>query len=167
MNINDNDEPNKYNNGCGAASFLRSISVPSSNGSTVNATADTANATAAPVGSKVSVHRADDDETFASFFATTRTTNTKPLANAADQEAAVQIADFDAITTTTKRLVQKRTVQGPRNRRATANPLKTLAARQDLQTEYTEIRTGIADKELRRMKLETSEFCLCFAYLLL
>lgn len=56
------------------------------------------------------------------------------------------------------RLSQKRTVQGPKNRRSARNPLKTLAARDDLQSEYTEIKTGIADKELRRIKLESSKY---------
>lgn len=56
------------------------------------------------------------------------------------------------------RLSQKRSVQGPKNRRTAKNPLKTLAARDDLQSEYTEIKTGIADKELRRLKLESSKF---------
>lgn len=60
------------------------------------------------------------------------------------------------------RLSQKRTVQGPKNRRSARNPLKTLAARDDLQSEYTEIKTGIADKELRRIKLESSEYYFTF-----
>lgn len=55
------------------------------------------------------------------------------------------------------RLSQKRAIQGPKNRRPARNPLKTLAAREDLQREYTEIKTGVADRELKRMKLESSE----------
>lgn len=57
----------------------------------------------------------------------------------------------------TYRLSQKRAIQGPKNRRPARNPLKTLAARDDLKSEYTEIRTGVADRELKRLKLESSK----------
>ena len=36
------------------------------------------------------------------------------------------------------------------------NPLKTLAARDDLQQEYTEVKSDVAQKELRRIKREQS-----------
>lgn len=52
-------------------------------------------------------------------------------------------------------LVQKRTVHVVRHHTGAKNPLKSLAARQDmLQEEYTEVKTGVAEKELRRMKVE-------------
>lgn len=52
----------------------------------------------------------------------------------------------------------KKTVQGPQGRRPAArNPLKALAARNDIQSEYTEIKTGIAEKEMKRIKLESSK----------
>lgn len=35
--------------------------------------------------------------------------------------------------------------------------MKALAAREDLQSEYTEIKTGVADRELKRLKLESSK----------
>ncbi|XP_035907711.1 uncharacterized protein LOC118510245 isoform X4 [Anopheles stephensi] len=67
----------------------------------------------------------------------------------------VTIGDLDTLKPTGEKLSHKKVVQGPRGRRAMSrNPLKTLAARDDLQTEYTEIKTGIADKEMRRLKLE-------------
>lgn len=56
------------------------------------------------------------------------------------------------------RLVNKRTVQGPKGRRAARNPLKSLAARSDICTEYTEVKTGIAEREMRRIKLESCKF---------
>ena len=40
-----------------------------------------------------------------------------------------------------------------RRRVTVRNPLKSLAARLDLQ-EYTEVKTGVAQKELKRIKLE-------------
>lgn len=167
-----------------AIGLLRSISVPSEQPQQQRANVDNdyddsnaaqAKKVAVPA-LKVSVHRADDDETFVSFYSSSvgrgsvrngrnGRMNGDDAAAAASKTSSgaddVQIADFDAVAPT-QRLVQKRTVQGPRNRRANAsggNPLKALAARRDLQTEYTEIRTGIADKELRRMKMESSELC--------
>lgn len=53
------------------------------------------------------------------------------------------------------RLVSKRNIQGPKGRRAARNPLKSLAARSDISSEYTELKTGIAERELRRLKLES------------
>lgn len=35
-----------------------------------------------------------------------------------------------------------------------ANPLKALAQRSDLRTEYVEVKSGIADREIRRMNIE-------------
>lgn len=52
-------------------------------------------------------------------------------------------------------LVSKRHIQGPKGRRAARNPLKTLAARSDIRSEYTELKTGVAERELRRLKLES------------
>lgn len=173
-NINNNNNSSNANatrnengNGVGSVALLRSISVPaaasaSADGEeTANAAADILNLNGSQPnasttgGSKVSVHRADDDETFASFFVSRRTTVTTTTDAT---EAGVQIEDFDAVLRSTQRLVQKRTVQGPKkNRRSAANPLKALAMRDDLRNEYVEIRSGIADKELRRLKMESSE----------
>lgn len=60
------------------------------------------------------------------------------------------------------RLSQKRAIQGPKNRRPARNPLKTLAARGDLKSEYTEIKTGVAERELKRLNLESSKCFNCF-----
>jgi supervillin len=38
------------------------------------------------------------------------------------------------------------------------NPIKALAARTDLQDEYIELRTGVAEKELKRLKVEKCEY---------
>ncbi|XP_037030396.1 supervillin isoform X2 [Bradysia coprophila] len=95
--------------------------------------------------SKVSVPNVDDDEVFNKFFVSIEKTVI---------EENVEIADFDAVKSS-ERLSQKRAIQGPKNRRSARNPLKTLAAREDLKSEYTEIKTGVADRELKRLKLES------------
>nr|XP_040229634.2 uncharacterized protein LOC120953590 isoform X6 [Anopheles coluzzii] len=122
-----------------------------------------------PVGSKVAIPKLDD-ESFGSFFgkvangatstATTGSfssslTSSSSMMSSSSSAAEVTFGDLDTLKTSGEKLTQKKVVQGPRGRRAMSrNPLKTLAARDDLQTEYTEIRTGIADKEMRRLKLE-------------
>ncbi|XP_055843011.1 serine-rich adhesin for platelets isoform X8 [Episyrphus balteatus] len=97
-------------------------------------------------GAKVIVPRVDDEETFEKFFTTSKSVE--------KIDEGVEISDFDNIKSC-ERLVTKRTVQGPKGRRAAKNPLKSLAARIDLQNEYTEVKTGIAEKEMRRIKLES------------
>ncbi|GAB0094603.1 uncharacterized protein DMENIID0001_099230 [Sergentomyia squamirostris] len=98
------------------------------------------------VTTKVSVLQPDDDETFEKFF------NGGSIRNTVIEEG-VEIADFDAIKST-ERLAFKRVVQGPRGRRSARNPLKSLAARANIQTEYTEVKSGVSEKEVKRMKLE-------------
>ncbi|XP_044314129.1 uncharacterized protein LOC108052880 isoform X5 [Drosophila rhopaloa] len=98
------------------------------------------------VGARIQVPRLDDKETFENFFAS------KPKKE--EEGVELEISAFDDIKPT-ERLVSKRHVQGPKGRRAARNPLKSLAAREDITSEYTEMRTGIADRELRRLKLES------------
>ncbi|XP_055609749.1 supervillin isoform X12 [Uranotaenia lowii] len=165
----------------------RSISVPgvpSSSGETGSGRDLKSHAAGVGIGgSKVSIPKLDDDESFGNFFtkveqtvsATTisgsRTSSSRSMTSSkitssstatssgsSDiQTAEVVIGDFDTLKVDSQqRLTQKKAVQGPRRRGATSrNPLKTLAARDDLQTEYTEIKTGIAEKELKRLKLES------------
>ncbi|XP_036670783.2 uncharacterized protein Svil isoform X3 [Drosophila suzukii] len=97
------------------------------------------------VGARIQVPRLDDKETFENFFAS------KPKK---EENVELEISAFDDIKPT-ERLVSKRHVQGPKGRRAARNPLKSLAAREDISSEYTEMRTGIAERELRRLKLES------------
>lgn len=52
------------------------------------------------------------------------------------------------------RLVERRTVQIQKRRLASRNPVKSLILRTDLQDEYEEINTGVAEREVRRIKLE-------------
>lgn len=100
--------------------------------------------------SKVLIPKLYDDESFTNFF----TKIQKTVINESSEK--VEIADFDDIKVSTEKLIQQRKcVQGPRGRRAAKNPLKSLAAREDLQNEYTEIKTGIAEKEMKRIKFES------------
>ncbi|XP_055532458.1 serine-rich adhesin for platelets isoform X5 [Wyeomyia smithii] len=120
-------------------------------------------------GSKVSIPKLDD-ESFGNFFtkvektvsATSAITSRSSFASfnsshSSGSGAEVVIGDFDTLKVDSQqRLTQKKVIQGPKRRGAMSkNPLKKLAARDDLQTEYTEIKTGIADKELKRLKLES------------
>ncbi|KAI8039065.1 hypothetical protein M5D96_007780 [Drosophila gunungcola] len=101
------------------------------------------------VGARIQVPRLDDKETFENFFAS------KPKKEEAEAGGVqLEISAFDDIKPT-ERLVSKRHVQGPKGRRAARNPLKSLAAREDITSEYTEMRTGMAERELRRLKLES------------
>ena len=45
-----------------------------------------------------------------------------------------------------------------RKQAGSRNPLRKLQARDDIQLEYTEVRTDVAEKELRRIKREQSKF---------
>lgn len=150
----------------------RSISVPGG-GSGVHGEAGGDLKSHAAGGSKVSIPKLDD-ESFGNFFtkveqtvsatsgsSMTMTKSSSSSLTTTGSLAEVAIGDFDTLKldSSQPRLTQKKVVQGPRRRQgpASRNPLKTLAARDDLQTEYTEIKTGIADKELKRLKLESSK----------
>ena len=52
----------------------------------------------------------------------------------------------------------KRAVRPKRRVQASKNPLKMLAAREDLLQEYTEQRLNVAFMESKRMKVEKSEY---------
>lgn len=61
---------------------------------------------------------------------------------------------------TTKKIKPHRRKAGSRN------PLKNLARRDDIQTEYEEIRTDVADRELKRIKREQSRCTRALEYVL-
>lgn len=106
-------------------------------------------------GSKVTIPKLDDDETFSKFF-------TKLQTSVLQEKEKLDVSDLDYIERSSERLAShKKMVQGPKRRQAAKNPLKALAARQDLQSEYTEIKTGVAEKELKRIKIEQS---MCIEY---
>ncbi|XP_036372886.1 supervillin a isoform X2 [Megalops cyprinoides] len=94
-----------------------------------------------------------DDEIFSKFY---RRVADLPLVS-----GEVEIDDdFDAIfgpqmpTLTSDMVQHKRAVRPVRNVQASRNPLKMLAAREDIRHEYTEQRLNVALLESKRMKAE-------------
>lgn len=55
------------------------------------------------------------------------------------------------------RLVQKRNIRAQRRRVTSRNPLKALAARTDLKSEYTEIRTDIVTRTYQNVNIGKRE----------
>ncbi|XP_063742449.1 supervillin-like isoform X3 [Eleginops maclovinus] len=97
-----------------------------------------------------------DDEIFSKFY--------RRVAEFPRMPTRIEIHDdFDAIFGSqgpklTSAMVQhKRSVRPSRNVQASRNPVKMLAARQDIRHEYTEQRLNVAQLESKRMKAEKSE----------
>ncbi|KAG7236619.1 hypothetical protein INR49_000743 [Caranx melampygus] len=102
-----------------------------------------------------------DDEIFSKFY--------RRVAEFPRMPTRIEISeDFDAIFGSqgpklTSAMVQhKRSVRPSRNVQSSRNPLKMLAAREDIRHEYTEQRLNVAQLESKRMKAEkatkTSEY---------
>uniref|UniRef100_UPI0037E88F87 supervillin n=1 Tax=Semicossyphus pulcher TaxID=241346 RepID=UPI0037E88F87 len=102
-----------------------------------------------------------DDEIFSKFY--------RHVAEFPRMPTRIEISeDFDSIFGSqgpklTSAMVQhKRSVRPSRNVQASRNPLKMLAAREDIRQEYTEQRLNVAQLESKRMKAEkmnkTSEY---------
>ncbi|XP_050688505.1 supervillin-like isoform X3 [Eriocheir sinensis] len=101
-------------------------------------------------GNSVSVPQVDDDS-FNAFFS--KVPDSPSLAS--DDTPEINEADFDHISVTASQLVVKRrSVRVARRQVASRNPLKALAAREDIKSEYMEVKMGTGEKELRRMKVE-------------
>ncbi|XP_066940406.1 supervillin isoform X3 [Macrobrachium rosenbergii] len=106
-------------------------------------------------GTSVSVPQADD-ETFDAFF--TRTT----IESVQDETLTLGEEDLDHISETASQLsleeddfvIKRRSVRVNRRQGTTRNPLRALAAREDIKAEYTEVKMGVGERELRRMKVE-------------
>uniref|UniRef100_A0A8C2ZSD4 Supervillin n=1 Tax=Cyclopterus lumpus TaxID=8103 RepID=A0A8C2ZSD4_CYCLU len=97
-----------------------------------------------------------DDEIFSKFY--------RRVAEFPRMPTRIEInADFDAIfgsqgpKLTSAMMQHKRSVRPSRNVQASRNPLKMLAAREDIRHEYTEQRLNVAQLESKRMKAEKSE----------
>lgn len=58
------------------------------------------------------------------------------------------------------RSVQRKTVRMQRRHEASVNPIKALASRTDLRTEYTEVKSGVAQRELKRINIEKCMYTL-------
>nr|XP_046263206.1 supervillin-like isoform X4 [Scatophagus argus] len=97
-----------------------------------------------------------DDEIFSKFY--------RRVAEFPRMPSRIEITeDFDTIFGSqgpklTSAMVQhKRSVRPSRNVQSSRNPLKMLAAREDIRHEYTEQRLNVAQLESKRMKAEKSE----------
>lgn len=98
------------------------------------------------------VMKPDDDETFAKFY--------RSMDSAVPRSPVELDEDFDVIfdpyapKLTSSVAEHKRAVRPKRRVQASKNPLKMLAAREDLLQEYTEQRLNVAFMESKRMKVE-------------
>ncbi|KAM9323583.1 supervillin isoform 2-T2 [Pholidichthys leucotaenia] len=97
-----------------------------------------------------------DDEIFSKFY--------RHIAEFPRMPTRIDISeDFDSIFGSqgpklASAMVQhKRSVRPSRNVQSSRNPLKMLAAREDIRQEYTEQRLNVAQVESKRMKAEKSE----------
>ncbi|XP_069067375.1 supervillin isoform X8 [Pleurodeles waltl] len=98
------------------------------------------------------VMKLDDDETFSRFYRNMESPlPPHPLEIAEDFDA---IFDPDAPKLISAVAEHKRAVRPMRRVQASRNPLKMLAAREDLLQEYTEQRLNVAFMESKRMKVE-------------
>ncbi|KAM9827737.1 supervillin a [Neosynchiropus ocellatus] len=94
-----------------------------------------------------------EDETFSKFYR-----HVEELPVATDKMEIDE--DFDAIfgskapVLTSEMVQHKRAVRPARNVQASRNPLKSLAAREDIRHEYTEQRLNVGFLESKRMKAE-------------
>ncbi|XP_078519506.1 supervillin isoform X25 [Lissotriton helveticus] len=98
------------------------------------------------------VMKLDDDETFSRFYRNTDSPlPPHPLQISEDFDA---IFDPDAPKLISAVAEHKRAVRPMRKVQASRNPLKMLAAREDILQEYTEQRLNVAFMESKRMKVE-------------
>ncbi|KAL6059340.1 hypothetical protein STEG23_004831, partial [Scotinomys teguina] len=98
------------------------------------------------------VMKLDDDETFAKFYRSVD--HSIPRSPVELEEDFDVIFDPYAPKLTSSVAEHKRSVRPKRRVQASKNPLKLLAAREDLLQEYTEQRLNVAFMESKRMKVE-------------
>ncbi|KAJ8974223.1 hypothetical protein NQ317_012118 [Molorchus minor] len=96
-------------------------------------------------GRKVSIPK-PDDFTFKTFFKSVEQSHNVETLD-------LSLEDFDAVERHSL-LVIKKNVQVQKRRGATRNPIKALAARTDIADEYTEVITGVAEREKKRLNIE-------------
>ncbi|CAO2594727.1 Svil [Lemmus lemmus] len=98
------------------------------------------------------VMKLDDDETFAKFY---RSVDHSIPRSPVDLEEDFDVIFDPYVPKLTSSVAQhKRSVRPKRRVQASKNPLKLLAARDDLLQEYTEQRLNVAFMESKRMKVE-------------
>ncbi|XP_055085377.1 supervillin isoform X2 [Periophthalmus magnuspinnatus] len=122
---------------------LHNKGVSKSKTSTIEVTAET----------EKEIMTLDDEETFGSFY--------KPMSPTSLQETTVIVTEdaFSEITADTPTLTSsvaehKRAVRPNRRKKGSKNPLKTLAARNDIRQGYTEQRLNVASVETKRIQVE-------------
>lgn len=105
-----------------------------------------------------------DDFTFKNFYSSVEITTT--TTNKTDQ-IDLSVDDLDSVPRQSL-LVQRKNVQVQRRRVASRNPIKALATRTDITNEYTEIITGVAERERKRLNIEKRKYtflhCLLFKF---
>uniref|UniRef100_A0A1B6HJL8 HP domain-containing protein n=1 Tax=Homalodisca liturata TaxID=320908 RepID=A0A1B6HJL8_9HEMI len=120
--------------------FKRSISAPGDDDKISLSSAE-GDSVSGPL---VSVPKVFDDD-FSSFFASSAT----------DERIELKDEDLETVTSSTSQLlVQRRRVKIQRRHGASSNPVKALAARTDLRTEYVEVKSGVAHREEKRLRVE-------------
>ncbi|XP_074049172.1 supervillin isoform X5 [Macrotis lagotis] len=97
------------------------------------------------------VMKLDDYETFSKFY---RSVDSVPLGTVELDEDFDAIFDPYAPKLTSSVAEHKRAVRPMRRVQSSRNPLKMLAAREDILQEYTEQRLNVAFMESKRMKVE-------------
>lgn len=95
-----------------------------------------------------------DDFTFKSFYSSVETTTT--TTNKTNQ-IDLSVDDLDSVPRQSL-LVQRKNVQVQRRRVASRNPIKALATRTDITNEYTEVITGVAERERKRLNIEKRKY---------
>ncbi|CAN8011914.1 unnamed protein product [Ixodes pacificus] len=88
----------------------------------------------------------EDNETFTSFF--------ESVLPPSRDKVDISEASFDDVVCDNVKLGQRRQVSVRRKKQTRGNPLKALASRTDLHAEYVEVRTNIAEEELKRINIE-------------
>ncbi|XP_044756067.1 supervillin-like isoform X2 [Coccinella septempunctata] len=88
-----------------------------------------------------------DDFTFTSFFK-----NIDAKVNQSEQ-FALNLDDLDSIQRHSP-LVQRKNIRVQKRKGPSKNPIKALAEREDIKYEYTEILTGVAERETKRLNIE-------------
>jgi supervillin len=88
------------------------------------------------------------DEDFTTFFEA-------PTGKKSAEKVAVTLDDFDHVFMEAHDILSSAKKARPSRKQAgSRNPLRKLAARADIQTEYTETRSDVVEKEMKRIKKE-------------
>jgi len=100
-----------------------------------------------PISSKTVSVPKQDSEMLDTFFSNEKMTTTN------SSDIHLNISDFDSLNTEPL-LITKKSVIKPKRTKGSKNPLKSLAARNDLPESYTEVLFGVADREFKRINVE-------------